>query len=402
MIGVQVRKFCSCVVFIVFVLINEIPHSKEDYVVNETFHESNLQNRNVASKILEFHDNHAKNVQFSKRKELILLFGDSDHEKTMLALLLVEAEMKAVQISSNKFIFTDRNGLMDKYSSIITPKLIADTNSGSEYFIFPGWNRTMSGEQGIDITTAYFNHRMLNFASAIKIVFVVSYERFKDCDIKNKDQYGAKHAKREAYGNRQYLRDLTANAINWMKNIDKFSESISLVVTNVDDADTDDEHVINFIARVMNLVKADFAYEPKYNHNITHQQKEANDRKIEFIESMIQMSGLRYEKIGILRITNQTGSVTELPWLQNEKKSISFNIHNNMKYAENGITDFQFPFSTEARKIIPELFEEVKKRLISDVSNIGADIRTFFLQQEKLYPDLRNVYDQMYLGYEYI
>lgn len=126
--------------WIVLMLINEFNCLEEEVIVNETLKLVNglrARETDFSTKLLHFLDEHAKSIQFPKRKEVVLVVGDAmvAHEKTALMLLLTEAEMNAVQLSPNEFKYTDRYDLIQKYSSSITTELIADLKSGHEYLI---------------------------------------------------------------------------------------------------------------------------------------------------------------------------------------------------------------------------------------------------------------------------
>lgn len=123
---------------------------------------------------------------------------------------------------------------------------------------------------------------------------------------------------------------------------------------------------------------------------------------LETILNRLPNPSFRYSRIGIFRMANQTGLVQDIPLLQTERKYIYLNLHNYTKYSKNTGNDFQYPVSSEATELSSNLFIEVQKRLMIDVSNIGADIKAYFIQQENQHIDLTINHENICTGYQII
>lgn len=355
-------QIISVYLCIVFSLINGM-NCFEKNDVNQTSH--------FASTILQFLDDHVKLIELSKRKDFILLMGDSEAEKIALVLFLSKVELKAVQISFNQFEYTDRYELIEKYAFSIKPELFSDKENGIDYYIMPDWNLTTDTER--EIAVSFFSHRILNYANMVKILFIISYSRF---------QRG-----KSSYEERQYLRDFITNATHLI-NVDEFRKGFSMAVTNVDtDSDETDEDKFQMIIDVLIDVRFDFMVAS----GLMYMPEE------QFIDILL-ISG----RIDIFHKANQTGPVDDLPWIQHDRKMISMNLHDNTEYVATKSADFHYSISNASRKYLQKLLEKVQTILLSDVRGFDIEIQRFFHQQEQKLIDLNILHEKMHSGYRII
>lgn len=345
-------------------------------------------NKESVRNTLDFLNEKAKKFKFAKRKELVLVLGDAAQSKITLILFLIESEMKAIPAHPYRFKYVDRYDLINKLSESDIPELITDNKSGVDYYIFPGWNRTVDVKR--ELSVLHFVDQVYDFANGIKLLFVLHSTVFDYTE--------------DSFENRSYLREFVTNYTIWIKDTSKFLKSVSLVVTDVPidpDQYRDDEYEIEHTASILRMVQRDFEDENKDNA-ISPEEKALNVRKINFIQMFLEKGRTRYNRIAILRAAHTSGSLYEIAILKKEKKVISFNIRNNMRYMSKKIGVLTFPISKELKQQLPVLIEGVQEFLITDLLDINSGFVDFFVQKESQITDLEVLHDIFIEGIKYV
>lgn len=343
-------------------------------------------NEYSVSEILDFFDEHHKKIQYTKKKDFVLILGDEDTEKRTLALLLTEADLKLTETNNQELVYVDRYDVINKLSQSIIPEVITDEKSGLEYMIVSGWNQSTNILHELSL---YSTQQMLKFSEMIKIIFVINARWFPSVETFD--------------ATRLYLKEFITNATIWMTNINDRLNGFSLVVTDVENIKQqigncnicrNDSDLIIAIATDLNEVRNEFRLENESNET-SADQKDLNYKKMTLIEDLTKKL-VRFYRIGVLRKANQTGFAYDIPYMEEERKTISRNLHDFSRYIDT--TQFNFPVSDEMSKRIPKLLVELRKRLAADVSVIASGIKDFFLNEEKLHSDLRMLYEIMNSG----
>lgn len=346
---------------------------------------SDQYDKNSVTETIEFWNQHIRRIKFAKRKDFILMVGDDDSEKTALTLFLIENDLIVIETEPFKFIYRDRNDLINKFQKNIFPELITDDKSGLEYYIFPSWNLTTDAKH--EISTLFFAQRILNFADNVKLVFVINHRWFPPIHSES--------------NKRRYLREFITNATMWMTNIRNIPLNYySLVVTNLETEHNDTNDIINVSIVLENLYE-DLTIE-NGKPNTSDKQKRINVNNMKFINALLEEVSGRFTRIAILREGNQTGSVYDMPLLQSERIKISEHIRNFTQYISKDKVGFDFPISNQTYQQIPELIKEIQTFLANDIAKIISSIDDFFWQKEKQHLDVKILIEIMYTGYIYI
>lgn len=393
----NMKYFQSGTLCVWFVLLKNIMCTDKLNVINKSLKREDMPvslsaslNEYSVAEILDFFDEHHKKIQYTKKKDFVLVLGDEDTEKRTLALLLAAADLKLTETSNQEFVYADRYDVINKLSQSITPELIIDEKSGLEYNIVSGWNQSTDIQHEL---TLYSTQQILKFSKTIKIIFVINARWFPSIDAFDTS--------------RLYLREFVTNATIWMTNINSILNGFSLVVTDVENVKLqmgncsifkNDSDLIISIATDLNEVRNEFRIENESNET-SADQKELNYKKMTLIENLTKKI-VRFYRIGILRKANQTGIAYDIPYIEEERKTISRNLHDFTRYIDT--VQFNFPISDEMSKQIPKLLVELRNRLAADVSEIASDIKDFFLNEEKLYSDLRILFEIMNNGYMHL
>lgn len=365
-------------VIVISTLANPItPNKQTKSVDNFKNASSTASNQNSATSIIKFIEENSAKIQFTPQKDLILMLGTTGAGKSTLTSFLTGANLESIETlkDSGEFVLVDRNGLITRKSTTISktvvPNLMIDDQSGLTYYDCPGF----SDSRGVanDISVSYLIKKLINSAKAVKLVFAVSFSSVRNG------------------GDRRGFMELLNHATAFIKDVNKYRDAIALIVTKVDNRyviknDTPhlvgDDKMIATIALFLKQMKTDM--ENKNHGNVSVGERETNNKKIKFVETLLQQNkqnGIN-TRIGILRLADHAGSVEKMPLLQNERKTITSMI-NRLRYVEKRNTDFGFAISDKTKIQIYEIMIEMQTQLNNDVSSIGDEIIQFFQQQEE-------------------
>lgn len=354
---------------------NPIASNKESQSVDSSKNVS-LSN-DSASSILKFMTENSAKIQFTRQKDIVLMLGNTGAGKSTLTSFLTGAELESIETlkDSGEFVFVDKNDLISRKSTTISktvvPNLMIDKESGLTFYDCPGF----SDSRGVvnDISVSYLIKKLINRAEAVKLVFAVSFSSVRNG------------------GDRRNFLELLNHATNFVKDIQNYKNGIALIVTKVDNRYinknetlrlVDDDKIIETIALFLKQVKIDL--ENKYRDNVSVEERELNNDKIKFIEILLQKDKQnKYTRIGIFRLADQAGTVTNMPLLQNERNAIISMIEHNLRYVVKRNDDFGYAISDETKHQIHDLMKDMQKRLTDDVYIIGDEIKQFYLQQEE-------------------
>lgn len=348
---------------------------------------------NPVNSIFDFFDEQLDFLEFAKYRQLVFVFGAEKSDKTMLTLFITNAELEAVETSPNsrEIVFIDKDGPFNEYPSYINPKLIPDLipnkNRGFEFYTMPEYNIT--ADVKYDITRTHILQRLLKYAVGVKFLFVISYA-------------SVEHTEPDTADEREEIKELVRNATNLIKDIEKYKNSMALVVTNYNSTGSDEFDVVN-IAGVLEKISIEYDAEID-NPDITEAEREEirRNRKLINIFQTTTHDGSStsiHPKIGIFRVANQTGLVDDIEYLDTEKVHIRSIIEENIQYVQKEDDDFHFNIRDESRVYIPNLIKLTEEQLLLDISDISSELEDIHVQFERKNYDLAILYEKMETGY---
>lgn len=259
-------------------------------------------------------------------------------------------------------------------SQTLIPELMIDQKSGEAYYDCPGFMDTRSTQH--DLTIAYFLNKLLTYADSFKLVFVVTYSSVMECE------------------QRTDFVTLVKNAVKLVKNIEKYSDGIALIVTKVKDPDANDEIIVDRVAHFLNEVNEHLSEEaPDFILRSTRILLGAPD-------FFINSNGNSYSRIGILRRARIPGHLNEkMKVLQTERNQLRMMINQHIKCVRKESDDFGFIISPESKNHVVELTDKIaKEEFASDAANVSREIEEFYREKEDRISDVSDLYDVTKLG----
>lgn len=339
--------------------------------------------------ILEFLDDHVAELQFAKYQEIVFVIGAHDSDKINVVSLVTGAELEAIETESCALKLVDKDGPISQYPPNVVreliPQLLTDKDRGVDYYVLPNFN--VATDVRSDLTAWHLIQRTLQFATGVKFMLTLSYPP-RD-----------KNRKASAEGILS-VRHLVRNTNLIINNVTKYSEAISLAVTNVkndpNQTDTDEiQHVAYVIRATIDVLQAEL------DKSTNAEESDALYKDITLLEALLVYERY-YKRINIMRLANETGLVSDMTILQKEKIDIMSMVRRKTKYVPNDATDFNFNISNETGNYVPMLTNEMQKRVSADISNIESAIKTIYEKFEEDIYDLDILLDKMEDGYQEI
>lgn len=352
-------------------------------------HSSSLVHSNNSTEcvraIVNFLLDSINQMEFAKTDQLILIMGNTGSHKTLLHLLISGQELEVIKTSTGDYTISDRYNLMNQNSSSVIPVLMLDRVNGYESYIVPGFNNTFDIKR--ELTVMHLLQKALYFAEEVKFLFTFNIDPSIVMDISTRNVKSATNI--ESIASDQHVSvvvDFVKNATSLIKNVSKYEESIALVIMNVENLpDISDNKIIETILGLFRSAQ--------HNFDVTTEE-------FKFIDILLKKEGHDFRSIGVFRATNQTGSLKDIPWMQDEKIRLSLLSHKKIKFIAKENDDFQFKLSSKTNGQIPALMTEVKNRLLDEIESLGWEIEQEFTRQESRLFDLDELYEQMNRAFE--
>lgn len=171
-----------------------------------------------------------------------------------------------------------------------------------------------------------------------------------------------------------------------IKNVKKYQNSIALIIVDVENIpEKSDKQMIEDMLHVFRMAQDNFS---------------SDSEEYKFIDIVWKKRGIHYQSVTILRRANQTGSVQDIPWMQTERKKISFHIRDKSNFTMRDNNDFGYKFSNETNDRIPELINEIWNRIQYEIEIVEREITKEFTRQESRLFDLEALNKKMAMGIE--
>lgn len=398
-VKILLRFFCIMIAFMISRAAEQCKMKNSKSRTNESHQLNDLCERE-ANLIMDFLDDQIEVLSFAKYEELVFVFGAEQTNKTTLVLFLTDAELEAVEASpgSNEIVFIDKDGPLNYYhpniDSDLIPDLIPYKARGIEFYVMPEHKNKTDTEH--DITRTHITQRLFKFATGVKFLFIINYESVKNGEAATDEE-------------REEIKQLTQNATNFIKDIDKYKDSIALVVTHYNSSSIQDEDEFEYIniVKVLEKVQKEFDKQSR-EPGISEKEKQKCIKNVKFIQIFRNYTvdneddSIIYPKIGIFRLANQTGMVRDMEYLQNEKYHIRDIIQEKIQYTRKENDDFNYILMDESKVHIPELMKITEERMLADTININTELKDIHVHYEKENADLKEIYKIMKKGHQVI
>lgn len=310
-------------------------------------------------------------IQICRCDEITLVLGNTGSGKSTFIQWFMgnDDQMTSKEIRRGEFIIEDsgnRIGSSTLDSMTIFPELVVDSSTNMAYYDCPGFSDTRNATHEIAIT--YFIKKVSEQAQKIKIIFIVSYPSVKTGVDRN-----------------DFMKLLRHN-IEFLKDIDKFSSSIALVVTKVDNDQVkigrgknaryelvSDDDIINGIAGFLNEIKREC--EIKLNTTSRNRNTEFYKKTIKILNIFLFKNNEKYPKIGIFRRPDESGALNEISLLVESRSKIK-NLVMQLEFTRKNNEDFGYTISDRSKNSITGLVDEINENVLADVRILGKKIET--------------------------
>lgn len=251
-------------------------------------------------------------------------------------------------------------------SQTVFPELVIDSENNMAYYDCPGFSDTRS--TSYDIATTYFIKKLTDHAKNIRMVFTVSYPSVK----KGVDRL-------------DFIKSMR-HATDLFKNIEKFQDSIAVVVTKVDNTYikkgrnftlVSDEKIIGNIADFLHEFKQ--TLEAKLLSDIPDKEQKFCKNAINLLNILLIRNNEGYARIGIFRRADEPGPISKSILLQEGKKYIKNILHENLKFTLKTNDDFGYTISEQSKNDVSVLIESIKENVGSDTKKIANKIRVYHI-----------------------
>lgn len=393
-----------CIKIIISILIASLPlgATMEDTQSSEwpektsLFDDSNEDsNDDTANAIMDFLEDQVDVLPFAKYKEIVFVVGAEHTNKTTLILLLTDADLMAVEAGAGtgKFIYIDRDGPYNEYSSnidsSIIPSLIPNKDSGIEYYILPQVNDMNDVKR--DITGTHLKQRLFKFAKSVKFLCTLSH-------------YTVQNGFNGPYIERAEIRELAINAAQLIVDLNKYKNSIAVVVTNVKtQLDIDDSDVVENASQAIRAAIEDIKYTIDKGES-TDEEVKLYRKSIEFLEILrIQENETgEYSRISVFRLANSPGMVSEMEWIQEEKFEIRNMVRENLIFVPKLFSDFHYNIGQDSMSQLHKTVAVTVERMLDDISDINSDLINIHVKFEEDNWDLTLLQEQMNKSFQVI
>ncbi|KAG4066107.1 hypothetical protein HA402_010309 [Bradysia odoriphaga] len=291
-----------------------------------------------AEDVLNYIDNVQKRLNVTQNSNVILVIGNTGCGKSTLVHYVAGdySRMFALEpLNPNSVNFEIRDELDPELGRItlatesrtLIPVISMDENHNT-WMDCPGFGDTRN--ETVEIATAFLIKRVIESASNIKIVLVMNYNSVTN----SRDDFD----------------NLLSRATQLMRNVSRFENSISLVVTKAPSFKMRGRHYIDIYEDNIKNLTVHFMID----HRSLLETKGASRSKIQLIESVLGRSTPTnnndyYPKISIFWRPDEPGPFNKIERMITGRRYIRESILNRSSYVPVRITDFGFPLTPQAQ-----------------------------------------------------
>ncbi|CAH1406501.1 unnamed protein product [Nezara viridula] len=341
-------------------------------------------NSTLIKNIYDFLKNGDKQIKYSPSKDIVLLLGNTGSGKSTLTHYISGNAHKLlsqeVEEGTGEYVIVDQQDKISSASTIVSqtiyPDLVEDATTNTIYYDCPGFSDTRSAAH--EIAATYFIKKVIDSASAVKMVFVVSHHSVTR---------GA---------DRQDFILMLQHATDFIKQMDKFKNSIALVVTKIENRYignklVSDEKVINTIGHYLEQAKRDIDEHPEMV-NTAGKSSDSKEKVLSLLDIFLSKGeNGQYTRIGIFRKPNEAGSISDIELMKQGKISLENLTNKNIQFIKVTDNDFGYTISAKSKVHISGLTEEINKTIVKQLLDIGREVKEHCIAQEGKNSDLENL-----------
>lgn len=314
-----------------------------------------------------------KEIRLTKEyRDLVLVLGNTGSGKSTFTQWIAGDNDKLIAVEvkegTGEYIIVDSNRIGNStiFSKTTFPELVIDTQTKTAFYDCPGFSDTRSTSN--DIAATYFIKRLVDHAKSVKLIFIVSYPSVR----KGVD--------------RQEFMKFVKHATDFLKDIEKFQNSIALIISKVDNHFikqgksyilVPDDKVVEAIGDFLQDIKQDLNGSLK-QPDISIAEQKFYIKAIKLIDVFLVKKQNKYMKIGIFRRPDEGGPLSKIDLLQEGKVYVKNIINWQLNFTPKVNDDFGYTLSEKSKNDIHDLVEEINKNVWTNGQSITEMVYEYF------------------------
>lgn len=329
---------------------------------------------------LSTHLHELENRDLCTSKHIVLIAGNVQTNKLALISHLTDPNLIAggnsgvhVDTRSNLPVDddtdTDNSNQINEcnYTNTIIPRLISDKLNGIDYYNCPSVGAQQTIEH--DIVAMESVKKLLNCSPRrMKLVFTINLPPNRMFEVSRAD-----------------FLSLAEQATTLIKNITKYRNSTMLVVSEFQDAYTNNDGQYQFIDD-NNMIGRVVTFLHRIKHSLEGTNRwypeHIKAKIIEFINILLEKQDDEYMRIGISRLQLHDSSAKNFELLYEEKQRIISILNYRLEYVAALPMDFNTAITDEMENHIRQRIVDVQNHLSHDVNSIDLAIKEFYAWKE--------------------
>lgn len=324
------------------------------------------------SEILKLFESISENEKYSHtaKGNVIIFLGCTGDGKSTLTQFLAEDPGLRSEGQYGQYTIADDTGRIGAagatiHSKTIQPNLVPYGGPDNPAFIMdcPGFHDTRSSFT--DVVCTILTKKALSFCPKVKLILVIN-------------EFGVRKG-----GSRNAFVELVKHTFEFVKNFEKFKDSVALFVTKVMrvvDEDKDgnfhsqpDEH---FVMRIREFLE-------DTRKTIQEQENVSNEKQTDYANVLTLISLLLQDtkeshgipRICIFRCPSKKGYLRDMPDFKKCQSTMNNMIRNILQFTQVKEADFGYSLSAESKVEINNAVEDIIKKVILPVKSIMKRIQ---------------------------
>jgi hypothetical protein len=303
-----------------------------------------------------------------------LFIGKTGTGKSTLAHFIVgnqNLEAKRVEKSSedcNIFDGDVKISVSTTQSKTLYPEFINDPASGSVLADCPGFHDTRSYKH--DIAATIFTKQLANNVKNLKLIAVISH-----------------HAVRKGESRTEFT-ELLGHLAEFLTNVEKYRDSIALVVTKVRSRSSEDD-IIEDIAGFIAEVKSDLKGQT---------QDSLSNKRNDLMDIFLKQHNNKFSNIQIFRRPTKEGPLHQMENMEEQKIKLYNLIFNQIIYTESDQNDYGLTISAGSKFKISKMEKTVRQntdKAIDDICNSLLQTFEKNIETSSTIEDLKKRFQEM-------
>lgn len=319
----------------------------------------------ITLKLLDEASHEISNQYLIDNKDLIIIFGESNDDKSLLLKYItynyLVNDFLSIKINDNKYKIIDNNKNKVQYlNKSELHKIWFSAGSLIPLYDYPGYYDKKNNS--LDIASEYMFKEMVKKALNIKFVLLIDYNV-----IKNLNE------------TKQFMNQLEQLA-KFFVDIYEYQNSIGMIVINVDNdlCCNITEIIANYLENIIKILEKDTQYDFFENG-------------IRFISYLLRMNDdYIYDRISVFRQPDSVGPTDTIKSVRQDTNKINKMIFETMKYSNKSENDFSFSISESSQNVIHNIIDLLNIKININVKNLCIQIEKYLEIDEYIRFDVFN------------